>query len=168
MSAMTTLDEVREHHRKYLNLMFRRPGMYGPVETAEHLLLEMVAAAEGRLDRWRAELETLRCSDEFTAIGVKGAYGRRLPDGSVRHAVTSRYAEIAHRLGCLDRDRTHSPAEHQAMRDGIADWVAVDRTEAEVLETFGEPSIRIGGRTATWARTVGYTTADPADDLICF
>lgn len=157
---------MRRHHREYLNLVLRRPGMYGPIETAEHLVLEMASAAEGRHDQWRAEYDALRDSDEFASTGVKGAYGTSmLPKGSLRGAVTSRYAVIAHHLGLLDLDRALSADDYRTLLDSVPAWVAEDRTHADVVEAFGEPSMRIGGSSPRWAKTLLY---GGADDPICF
>lgn len=161
------LAQARRHHRAQVNSVLRRPGMYGASEIAEQLLLEAMAAVDGSLARWRAERDGLHERGAFTATGVVGAYRAVVPEGARRDATASVYAEIAHRLGWLDLDRALSRAEfHQFSRD-IDDWVRQDRTLSEVIETFGAPSLLIGGSNPFYPKTLAYTTAEPTHHLIC-
>ncbi|WP_204002176.1 DUF7710 domain-containing protein [Micromonospora lutea] len=162
------LGEARRHHLTQVNGVLRRPGMYGRDEVAERLLLEAMAAVDGSLTRWRAECEGLRDRDAFTATGVMGAYSTILPADAVRDAASSVYAEIAHRLGWLELDRALSEAEYQQLSANISSWVSQDRTLPEVIETFGSPSLWIGGTNPLYPKTLAYTTADHDHDLICF
>jgi hypothetical protein len=73
--------------------------MYGRDEAAERLVLEAMAAIDGNLARWRAESDGLRDRGESIPTGVRGAYGKILPDNALRGATASIYAEIAHRSG---------------------------------------------------------------------
>lgn len=141
--------------------------MFGKDEMAERLLLEAMAAVDGSLTRWRAECDRLRERDASTAAGVKGAYSSILPAGALRDATASIYAEIAHRLGWLELDRVLSAAESQRMNADIHEWVTQDRTLPEVMETFGPPSLWIGGTNRFYPKTLAYTT-NRDDDLICF
>jgi len=163
----SAVDEARRHHLKQVNSVLRRPGMYGNDEIPERLLLEAMAAVDGSLARWRAEWDRLRDSDAFTATGVKGAYSDILPADALRDATASVYAEIAHRLGWLELDRALSAAEYQQLTADIAWWVTQDRTLSEVMETFGPPSLWIGGTNPYFPKTLVYTTADRDDGLIC-
>ncbi|PRX04716.1 hypothetical protein CLV67_1472 [Actinoplanes italicus] len=142
--------------------------MYGRDEMAERLLLEAMAAVDGCLERWRAEHQRLRDHDAFAATGVVGAYSRVLPEASCRDATASMYAEVAHRLGWLKLDRTLSPAEFQRLGADVGGWVGQDRTLAELIDTFGRPSVWIGPTSAEHPKTLAYTTADPHAPLICF
>jgi hypothetical protein len=161
------LDEARRHHLTQVNGALRRPEMYGRDEMAERLLLEAMAAVDGSLTRWRAECDGLRDRDAFTATGVMGAYSAILPKDAVRCAASSVYAEIAHRLGWLELDRALSEAEYQQLSANINRWVLQDRTLPQVVETFGPPSLWIGGTNPFYAKTLAYTTADHDHDLIC-
>ena len=163
----SVLDEVRRHHLKQVNGVLRRPGMYSLDDTAEWLLLEAMAAVDGSLDPWFAERDGLRERGAFTSTGVVGAYRRIVPAGCLRDAAASVWAEIAHRLGWLELDRTLSAEEFQRMHAGIGGWVAQDRTLSEVVETFGPPSVWIGGADEFYPKTFAYATADRDDDLIC-
>ena len=154
------ISEIHRHHRKHVNDVLRHPGMYGRDEMAERLLLEAMAAVDGSLTRWRAECDGLRDRSAFTAIGVKGAYSHVLPVDALREATASIYAEIAHRCGWLDLDRALSKAEHQKLAADIGEWSTRDRTLSEVIETFGAPSLWIGGTNPLWPKTLAYTTAD--------
>jgi hypothetical protein len=161
------LEEARRHHRKQLNWALRRPGMYGRDESAELLLLEAIAAVNGSLARWRAERDALRDRSAFTPTGVRGAYEDVLPADALRDATASVYAEIAHRCGWLDLDRALPDAEFRKLTAGIGGWVAQDRTLSEVIDTFGPPSLWIGGSNPFFPKTLAYTTADRSHDLIC-
>ncbi|MFI7080446.1 hypothetical protein ACIBO1_24385 [Micromonospora sp. NPDC049903] len=162
------LGRARQHHRRQVNGVLRRPGMYGRDELAERLVLEAMAAVDGSLRRWWAECDRLRERGAFGATGVMGAYRTVLPADGVRDATASVYAEIAHRLGWLDLDRALSDAQWGQLREGIVGWVARDRTVSEVVETFGAPSLWIGATGRLHAKTLAYTTAGRGDDLICF
>lgn len=140
--------------------------MYGRDETAEQLLLEAMAVADGSVARWRAEIDGLRSSGAFAPTGVRGAYGHLLPEGSLRDAAASAYAEIAHRCGWLDLDRALTKGEYRELAAGVGGWVADDRTLSEVVGAFGIPSLWIGGTNPDRSKTLCYTTADPEDDLI--
>lgn len=161
-------DEAREHHRKRVNDVLRRPGIYGRDEIAERLLLEAMAAVDAGLDRWVAECDRLRERGAFTATGVQGAYSTVLPVDLVRPATASMYAEIAHRCGWLDLDRALSKAEYQQLTATVGEWVSRDRALSEVVTAFGPPSLWIGSASPGYPKTLAYTTADPADDLVCF
>ncbi|MFG2063459.1 hypothetical protein ACGFIK_18805 [Micromonospora sp. NPDC048871] len=54
------------------------------------------------------------------------------------------------------------------MSTDIGGWVTQDRTMSEVIETFGPPSVWIGGTNPFYPKTLAYTVADPDYDLICF
>ncbi|ROP33460.1 DUF7710 domain-containing protein [Couchioplanes caeruleus] len=161
------LDQARQHHRKQLNALFRRPGMYGRDEIAELLLLGAMAAVDGSSARWETEFDSLR-NHFFSATGVKGRYSNLLPTDAVRDAAASVYAGIAHRCGWLDLDRTMSAAEYRQLTATIDERVLQDQTLSQVIGTFGEPSLWVGGRNSLGAKTLGYATASSKDDLICF
>ena len=104
----------------------------------------------------------------FAAMGVTGVYESILPAGAVRDATASVYAEIAHRLGRLELDRALSEAEFRQLGTDVGEWLAQDRTLSEVIETFGSPSLWIGGTDPFRPTTLAYARADPGNDLICF
>jgi hypothetical protein len=161
------LGEARHHHRKRVNDVLRRPGMYGRDETAEQLLLGAMAAVDGSSMRWNAEFDGLRERHAFTATGVKGAYWHVLPADALRDATASIYAGIAHRCGWLDLDRTLSAAEYQRLAADIGEWVTEDRTLSQVISRFGAPSLWVGGTNLFWPKTLCYATASSEDELIC-
>ena len=162
-----SVDEVYRHHRDQLNLALRRPGMYSRDESAEHLLLEAMAAVDGRLEQWRAELDALRDSPIFAATGVSGFYATILPRNAVRDAATSGYAEIAHRLGWLDVDRVLSADEYVRLDAATRGWTAQDRTWSDVIGAHGQASLLIGGSHQLCPKTLVYATADPSDGVVC-
>ncbi|MCO8276678.1 hypothetical protein M1L60_39475 [Actinoplanes sp. TRM 88003] len=150
-----------------VNDVVRRPGSYGPDEVAERLLLEAMAAVDGSLERWQAEFDELRNRGAVVSTGARGAFRVVLPSDAVRYATASVYAEVAHRCGWLDLDRSLSEGEYQHLADTIGQWAAADRTLTDALETYGRPSVWIGGTNPSWPKTLAYTTADPAAALIC-
>jgi hypothetical protein len=162
------MNEARPHIRMRLNEIVRRPGVYGRDETAECLLLEAMAAVDNSLPRWEAEFAGLKEHGAFSSTGVRGAYQQILPDNALRGATCSMYAEIAHRCGWLDLDRACSKPEFQRLSDEVGDWVTQDRTLSELTETFGRPSLWIGGTNAFYPKTLSYGTADPGDPLVSF
>ncbi|MEH1017848.1 hypothetical protein V6U90_32900, partial [Micromonospora sp. CPCC 206060] len=127
-----------------------------------------LTAVDGSLKRWWTECDGLRARDAFTATGVMGAYSRILPADALRDATASVYAEIAHRLGWLELDRALSEAEFQQLSTDIGGWVTQDRALSEVIETFGAPSLWIGGTNSFYPKTLTYTMPEPDHDLICF
>jgi hypothetical protein len=165
---MSRLEDVCRHHRQRVNEVLRRPSMFGRDEVAERLVLEAMAVADGGLDRWQSELDGLSTQGAFTSTGVRGAYRAVLPENLLRDATASLYAEIAHRCGWLDLDRACSTSDHRRLTGRVAAWLARDRTESELIDTFGVPSLRIGGTNPLYPKTLVYGTADPADDLIGF
>ncbi|MET7808462.1 DUF7710 domain-containing protein [Micromonospora chersina] len=164
----TVLRAARQHHLAQVNGVIRRPGMYGRDEMAERLLLEAMAAVDGSLERWWAECEGLRDRDAFAPTGVVGAYSNILPANALRDATASIYGEIAHRLGWLELNRALSEAEFHQLGTDVGGWLTQDRTLSEVTETFGPPSLWIGGTNPYYPKTLAYTTAEPDHDLICF
>lgn len=163
-----SLDEVRQHHLDQVNAALRRPGMYGD-ETALLLLIDALAFVEGQVPAWHAERDRLSADGAFTALGVRGAYNQILPDDQ-RHydAVASIYAEIAHRRDWLILDRALSGVDYDRLRDTVEAWCSRDRSFADVLATFGDPSVRLGSGNPYFPKTLAYTTDEPTDPLICF
>ncbi|MGC5033840.1 hypothetical protein [Micromonospora sp. DT229] len=134
---------------------------------AERLMLEAMAAVDACLPQWWAACEELREREAFASTGVVGAYGGIVPVGSLRDATASVYAEIAHRFGWLQLDRALSEVEFHRMSTDIGGWVTQDRTMSEVIETFGPPSVWIGGTNSLYSKTLAYTVADTDQGLIC-
>ncbi|MBQ0989567.1 hypothetical protein [Micromonospora sp. H61] len=85
----------------------------------------------------------------------------------MRDATASVYAEIAHRLGWLELERALSEAEYEQLHADVSSWLSRDRVLREVIETFGPPSLWIGGTNPFYPKTLAYTTADRDRDLIC-
>ncbi|MEU4555326.1 hypothetical protein [Micromonospora violae] len=162
------LAEARQHHLAKVNDVLRRPGMYGSRESAELLLLEAMAAVDGRLARWQTECDGLRDRGAVAPTGVAGAYSNILPAAAVRDATASVYAEIAHRFGWLELDRRLSEEELRHMSADIGDWVVQDRSLSAVIAAFGPPSLWIGGTNPNYPKTLVYGTACPDHGLLCF
>ncbi|GGT43814.1 hypothetical protein ACFFV7_33245 [Nonomuraea spiralis] len=161
-----TVQEVHHYLLTQLNLALRRPGMYGG-EIALRLYMDATAFADDREAAWREELEQLRTRECFPSTGVRGAF-RLLWGDDHEGAVSSVYAEIAHRQGWLELDRTLSLAEYDEIFRTSKSWCAQDRFLSEVYTTFGPPSVLFGGTNPNFPKTLAYSTDRPEDPLICF
>ncbi|MGC5019240.1 hypothetical protein [Micromonospora sp. DT47] len=159
--------QIRGHLRAKVNDALRRPGMYGG-EMALHLLLDALAFAEGRHEEWRRANDGLRERGRFTSVGVRGVFLPVLPK-AVNHddAVSSVYAELAHRLGWLETDRLLTAEEYDDLTATLPGWVAEDRGLTDVLARFGRPSIRLGGGNPRFPYTLLYVAAG-SDQVVSF
>jgi hypothetical protein len=162
------VEEVRAYLLDQINLSLRRLGMYGG-EMALIVLFDALAHVERRDEQWQSERATLRSRRAFTSIGVAGAFGDVLPK-AVRHddAVASVYAEIASRFGWLRHDRILTATEMGTLTEQVADWVAVDRSLTELLNTWGAPSASLGGSNKSYPRTLVYASGGREAPLVCF
>jgi hypothetical protein len=163
-----SLAEVHEHHRQQVNNALRRPGMYGPDESSLRLLMDAMAVVDGRREDWAAEFDALRSRDAFAPTGVAGAVSTVLPSTARLDAAASVYARVAHRLGWLDLDRALSAGEYGRLVEAIPEWVAEDRTLTAVIDSFGDPSVWIGGSNPHYPKTLVYASSSPADEHVCF
>jgi hypothetical protein len=169
------LDGVRQHLRTEFNGAIRRPSMYGG-EIAIRIYLRALDVAHGH-DRASAEIKDLQPRGAFTSLGVPGAFAQIWPGlkrpyprvtADTSDMAPSVYAEIGRHHGWLDLDRTLTPAEYGQLRRAAAPWCREDRTATDVLDTFGQPSIRIGSTGARWPKTFLYATAQPSEPCVSF
>ncbi|MFD9787810.1 hypothetical protein ACFWYX_28200 [[Kitasatospora] papulosa] len=82
--------------------------------------------------------------------------------------MASVYAEIAHRQGWLQLDRTLTPAEHHEIRHVSETWCRKDRLLSDIVTAFGPPSVLFGGNNPNYPKTLAYATAQREDTLLCF
>jgi hypothetical protein len=164
--AGRTAGEIREYLLTQFNLALRRPGMFGG-EAAIRLLAEALAFTDSSELQWHEVMEQFRTQGAANSAGVRGAFqqlwGHRLDD-----AMASVYAQAALPLGWIRLDRALTPPEFAELRDISASWSQQNRTLAEVLATYGPPSIWSGGTNPYYPKTFGYTTAGGGDPLVCF
>lgn len=103
---------------------------------------------------------------------MRGAFQRLWADQGLRpdDAVASVYAGLALPLGWVELDRALPPRDYDELTRTSASWAGQDRSLAEVLATFGPPSIWFGGTNPYYPETLGYTTGDAGDPhpLVCF
>ncbi|MFF1816072.1 hypothetical protein ACFVWG_02165 [Kribbella sp. NPDC058245] len=158
---MLTVEQIQQHFIEMLNHAIRRPGMFGPGEIGlDHTLTDVVYVMEtGDRRTWHAALEA---RGSWTSIGVSGWVMRLMP-GTEQRAAASVYADYAHEHGWLALDRVLTSDEYGAMRDGFAEWCAVDRVREDVVARFGEPSVRIGG---SGDQVLGY--GRPGEPIVWF
>ncbi|MFB4307324.1 hypothetical protein [Actinomadura sp. GTD37] len=156
--------EIRDYLVDQLNLALRRPGMYGG-ETAIRMVLDHLEYAVRRdgagLPRWLEE------HGAWTSRGVTGAFALVIP-GHYESGVASVYAEYARAQGWLKIDRTLTAAEYSSLAIEHRRWTAHDRSLSDVLETFGPPSIHLGGTNPLYGKTLSYTSGSPTDPMISF
>ncbi|MEU3463852.1 hypothetical protein ABZ721_28365 [Streptomyces sp. NPDC006733] len=165
--ATRSADEIRAYLVGRLNAALPRPEMFGG-EIALRTLLDHLAFAEGREQAWADENQALRAAGAFQATGVIGGFARLLPDHRDQKAAASVYAEFAHRNGWLELDRALSSEEYRALRDAVPKWCTENKWFTDVVESFGEPSLLIGGTNPQFSKTLGYATARPEDPMVLF
>jgi hypothetical protein len=165
-SGSRTIQQVREYLLTQLNLALRRPGMFGG-EIALWLFMGAMAFTDDREEAWREELDMLRTRGASVSTGVTGAFQRLWGDGH-EGAVSSVFAEVAHRQGWLALDRTLSSTEYDQMLISSRSWCTQDRFLSEVSATFGPPSVLFGGTNPNFPKTLAYATGRSEDALICF
>ncbi|MFE0463730.1 hypothetical protein ACFW1A_31205 [Kitasatospora sp. NPDC058965] len=161
-----TAQEVLDYLLTHLNDALRRPGMYGG-ETAIRLYLDAVAFADASEQEWQQELKDLQTRRGSSSTGVRGAFQDLWGDAH-EGAVASVYAEIAHRQGWLQLDRTLTSAEHHEIRRVSETWCRQDRLLSDVVTAFGPPSVLFGGNNPNYPKTLAYATDQRDDSLLCF
>ncbi|MCD5310723.1 hypothetical protein [Kineosporia babensis] len=132
------------------------------------MLIEALAAVDGLLDAWAAELQGLRERGAFRPTGVRGAYRNLLPAALLREAAASVYAESAHRIGLLDLDRSLPVGELARLKERVEGWTAEDRSASDVIASFGEPSIWTGSRNPLHSRNISYAADQASAGFVCF
>ena len=153
---MRTVGEIQQHFIEGLNHALRRPGMYGGELGLNHKFDAVTYIAETGDDRiWTKVFEA---AGAWSSIGVTGVVRLLLP-GDATDVVASAYADYAHQQGWLTIDRTLDEREYGDLRAGLADYCAADHTEADVLGSFAEPSVRIGGINPRYPSVIGYVDA---------
>ncbi|WP_327637990.1 hypothetical protein OHB24_06310 [Kribbella sp. NBC_00482] len=154
---MLTVEQIQLHFIEELNGGVRRPGMIGGELGLDYLLDRVVYVTEtGDRRAWR---KALTDAGAMTSIGVAGVVRLLLPDDGTE-AIASVYADYSHLHGWLRLDRTLNDQEYGEVQDRLVDFCATDHPEAEVLERFGEPSVRIGGTNPRYPSVFGYTNPD--------
>ncbi|WP_427888610.1 hypothetical protein ACQHIV_35150 [Kribbella sp. GL6] len=154
---MLTVEQIQQHFIEGLNGAVRRPGMYGGELGLFYKFDEVVYVTETGAGRtWQ---EALEAAGAWSSIGVAGVV-RRLMPGDGAEAMASAYADYAHQQGWLRIDRTLDGRDYADLRGRLAGYCATDHLEADVLGSFGEPSVRIGGSNPRYPSVLGYVAAD--------
>ncbi|MFI5730329.1 hypothetical protein ACIA49_09435 [Kribbella sp. NPDC051587] len=138
---MLTVEQIQQHFIEVLNGAIRRPALYGPGEVGLHYAMSNVTYVMETDDEWS---DALAERGAWSSIGVSGAVRQLMPETEQR-AAASVYADYAREHGWLTLDRVLTSDEYGDLHSELATWCAVDRTRADVLARFGEPSVRIGG-----------------------
>ncbi|WP_405062257.1 hypothetical protein OG474_11605 [Kribbella sp. NBC_01505] len=158
---MLTVEQIQQHFIEQLNHAIRRPGMFGPSEIGlDYTLTDVVYVTEtGDRRTWR---NTMSWAEAWTSHGVSGVVTLLMPE-TEQHGAASVYADYAHDHKWLTLDRTLTAEEYGEMRRALDTWCAVDRARADVIERFGEPSVRIGGNSD---QALGYGL--PGEPMVWF
>lgn len=137
-------------------------------ELVLRMMCEDLLYVEGRPGTWHQQQSAWEMSGAWSANGAKGAFARHLHGDGPADAVVSLYAEFAHRVGWLRAVRVLDAAEYAHLRATAPAWVGRDRGWSDVAAEFGPPSVRFGGSSPRYGKTLGYVTDDPADPMVCF
>ncbi|WP_280266384.1 hypothetical protein [Nocardia wallacei] len=159
--------QMRGYLVDQVNNMLRRPHMFGG-EPALWIAFDHLFYLED--DDFGVEdlRQSWRDRNAFTPTGLKGALQRQLPDNILVDALSSVYAETARNRGWLALDRTLTRDEYLELRKAITPFTEHDHTFTEVVDTFGPPSIRFGGSSPYYGKTLAYATADRTDPMVAF
>jgi hypothetical protein len=137
-----TVEQIQQHFIEVLNGAIRRPALYGRREVGLHYAMSNVTFVMETGEEWR---DALAERGAWSSIGVSGAVRQLMPETEQR-AAASVYADYAREHGWLTLDRVLTSDEYGAVRDGFAEWCAVDRVREDVVARFGEPSVLIARR----------------------
>lgn len=160
-------DDMRTYLIDQLNLVLRRPGMYGEVEASMWMVMDHLLFLERRPEVWEEQKRVWSQQGAWTPTGVKGAFRLLLPHDH-RYSVATVYAEFAWRQGWLKPDRVLDAEVYASMRDVAHQWGLRDRVWSDVPAAFGPPSVLIGGTNPFYGKTLGYVTDDPAELMLSF
>ncbi|MFD8120512.1 hypothetical protein ACWHAO_00240 [Streptomyces albidoflavus] len=98
-------DDMHGYLVDQLNLMLRRPGMYGDVEVGVWMAIDHLLFLEQRPEVWEVRRDDPWAEPGFCPpTGVSGAVRHLLP-ADYGHGTASVYAEFAWRQGWLKPDR---------------------------------------------------------------
>lgn len=137
-------EDIRSYLVDQLNLMLRRPGMYGDVEVGAWLAIDHLLFLEQRHEVWGVRRDNPWAEAGFCPpAGVSGAVRHLLP-ADYEHGTASVYAEFAWRQGWLKPDRVLDAETYASLRSMIGLFTRLDRVWADVREAFGPPSVLFG------------------------
>ncbi|OPC76723.1 hypothetical protein B4N89_45390 [Embleya scabrispora] len=166
-SVLANGDEIRAYLKDQVNLILRRPGMYGD-EVALRLVVDHLLFAQGRPDAWIGQQRHWEERGAWTSRGIAGAFSDLLPRNCRSDSVASVYAEFAHRRGWLHPDRVLTTDEYDVLRGTARRWASRDRVWADVVTEFGTPSVLFGGTNPLYGKALGYVSADPGEPPVVF
>ncbi|MDR8413540.1 hypothetical protein MTP10_32985 [Nonomuraea sp. 3-1Str] len=166
LPGLRSPSEMRDYLVLQLNSVLRRPGMYGG-EVSVRLVLDHLLHLEHSDEAWAEEQRALELRGAWTSTGVSGAFRNLIP-GPYESGMTAVYSEFAHARGWLEADRTLTSAEYDQMRTQIPTWATRDRSLSEVINTFGPPSVLLGGNNPCYGKTLGYLTEPTEIPMIFF
>ncbi|SDK58674.1 hypothetical protein SAMN05421869_1178 [Nonomuraea jiangxiensis] len=156
---------MRDYLVRQLNSVLRRPGMYGG-EVSVRLVIDHLLHLERGDEAWAGEQRSLESRGAWTPTGVSGAFRDLIP-APYESGMASVYSQFARARGWLEADRTLTSDEYDQMRTQIPTWVTRDHSLSEVIDTFGPPSVLLGGNNPYYGKTLGYLT-EPADTSMIF
>jgi len=157
--------EIRERHRRILNIALRRPDKYG----GQRALLDLVSDLAW-MDRRNPELakvgESFVERSMWTSTGLEGAFERLIPKMDAKAAAASALAEVARRFGWLDRDHELDAGSYWRIVNSTTNLVAERELDLDsVVDACGKPTLVIGGPKGG---AVGYAGPDPGQTFVWF
>lgn len=165
-TALASSSDIRAFLVDRLNDALRRPGIWGG-ELGIRLTVDHLLFVEQRPVVLEEEQRALGERGAWPPTGVTGAFGGFLPSD---HGcdMASVYAEFAHRQRWLKADRVLDAGEYAQMLDSVDSWAAQDRVWADVVASFGPPSVLIGSTNPYYGKTLGYLTDASSCAMVFF
>jgi hypothetical protein len=162
-----SVSEIRGHFIRRLNVALLRPGMYGG-ELALWQFLGDLAWIDKRDEDVPGTLEP-RGAWSSTLVG--GAFVRMFGGKPSDHDIAAAfvYADLAGMWGYLEPQRKLTGQEYSRLRRGARQWTATaDRTPADVVAAFGEPSLWRSKYNPWYPMSLGYVSGNHLDPLVTF
>ncbi|MFJ7496732.1 hypothetical protein ACIQZB_37345 [Streptomyces sp. NPDC097727] len=158
--------DMHGHLVDQLNLVLRRPGMFGKTGVSMWFLIDHLLYLERRREVWREQ--TARWEERGVWAGARDAFASLLPADQEEYCISSVYAEFARREGWLTLDRELSAEAYAALRESVGRWAGQDRVWSDVTAAFGPPSVLIGGPNPNYGKTLVYASPDPTQPMVSF
>jgi hypothetical protein len=126
-TPLATAEEVHAHLVDQLNLLLRRPGMFGG-ELALRILLDHLLFVERQPGAFTQQQRDWEDRGLWSAGGVTGAFLDLIPGRNYEYGMASVYAEFAQRRGWLEPDGVLAEKAYEALKDRVRQWAREDHT----------------------------------------
>jgi hypothetical protein len=135
------------------------------------LFLDDLAWIDGRETPRGPAQDALAAMGAFSPSGVTGAFTHMFGGIPADHlsAVGMVYADLAWAWGYLEPASTLTAGEYARLRRDAREWAAAaDRSPADVVAEFGEPSLGLPGYNPRFPVSFGYLPPDRSQPLVVF